>query len=209
MMNSQFLLDHRSQPSPVSATDFFSVPPTQTAVKKSFWSEINPVNAVNSQGPYTFISQKDGYFTEISHAYMYLRVAVLNIDGTPTTHANDVNLVTPANMLGKSFIKQLKFYLNGALATDSSDTYAYQHYITNLLSYGEEHKKNQLYASGYVKSQPPARVGTAEDLGFQARFSESKGSRDIEICTKVRSIGSRLRLRLRLMLVSATLTCFG
>lgn len=117
------LLNESSQISSKTELDLFTVPPTQIAVKRTFWSEVHLQNPCTNEGPYEFKISPDVYMLDLSKNYIYFTFRILKPDGTncQITNANNVpggDLVAPINLFAKTFFKQVKIYINGKLISD-------------------------------------------------------------------------------------------
>ncbi|KAH7721116.1 CBN-RNR-2 protein [Aphelenchoides avenae] len=75
-------------------------------------------------------------------------------------------LVAPIQMLGQSFIRQLKMSINGTEVYDSSTLYPYICYIKNELSYSSNVKDTILAAGGYYRDEA---MDNAASAGFLQR----------------------------------------
>src|SRR5437867_7432923 len=76
------LIDENSTPSTKSELDLFTVPPTQVAIKRSFWAEIYPKNPITDDGPYDFHITPDVYMLDLAKNYVYLTLQVVKPNGT-------------------------------------------------------------------------------------------------------------------------------
>lgn len=118
------LLDASSAPSTKSELDLFTVPPTQVAIRRTFWSEIQLQNPCTNEGPYEFKISPDMYMLDLSKNYIYFVARILKSDGkeckiTKKADGTDEgDLVLPINLLGKTFFRQVKMFLNGKLISD-------------------------------------------------------------------------------------------
>jgi hypothetical protein len=118
------LIDEQSTPSTKSELDLFTVPPTQVAVRRSFWSEIQLQNPCTNDGPYEFKISPDTFMLDLSKNYIYFIARIVKSDDSvcKATKAQDGSdegdLVFPINLLGKTFFKQMKIFLNGKLISD-------------------------------------------------------------------------------------------
>src|SRR5437867_1939264 len=102
------LIDRDSAPSTKSELDLFTVPPTQVAVKRSFWSEIYPKNPITDDGPYEFHLTPDMYMLDLAKNYIYMVIRVVRANGTDCATTIDAqtnvlggDLVFPINLIGK------------------------------------------------------------------------------------------------------------
>jgi hypothetical protein len=117
-------IDELSTPSSKTELDLFTVPPTQVAVRRSFWSEIQLQNPCTNEGPYEFHISPDMYMLDLSKNFIYFTARILKADGSDcaiNVQADGSlagNVVAPINLLGKTFFKQVKVYLNGKLISD-------------------------------------------------------------------------------------------
>ena len=164
------LIDSLSTASTKSELDFFTVPPTQVVVKRGYWDEINLTNPVTDEGPYEFHLPPDPHFIQLNKNYLYMQLSV-----TPGTMpaAADGSIpatpkVAPINLIGKTFLRQVKLFLNGKLVYDSGDKYAYRSFLETELNYNIEAKNSQLQSSLYTRDN---KFDTEENEGFKQRVT--------------------------------------
>lgn len=151
------ILDVTSSPSVFSELDLFTVPPTQVAVERSFTQEIRPLNALSDEGPYEFAVTGNHYFLDMTENLVYLKLKITMENGTnipahaePEAAGNPVgNYVVPINLIGETFFRQVKMFINGKLAYDSGDNYPFLAYILTELNSTETAKRTYLTACGY------------------------------------------------------------
>ena len=184
------LIDENSTPSTKSELDLFTVPPTQVAVKRSFWAEIYPKNPITDDGPYDFHITPDVYMLDLAKNYVYLTLQVVKPNGTDCATTIDAqtgalggDLAFPINLLGKTFFKQIKIYLNNKLISDSGDKYSYRAYLETVLNFSQEAKETQLQAAGYYED------GTSDNLlendGYKKRLARFKDSSVVELMAPI------------------------
>ena len=213
------LLDKNSIPSGKTELEMFSLPPTQIAVREEFWTELHPLNAVNSDGPYEFYSPGDMYFMDLSKNYVYLKLRIRNTngnnlrwnpdpaggaDGDNNPHIED--RVAPIQLIGKTFFKQVKMFLGGKLAYDSGDVYHYRSYLETHLNATQEEKTTLLKVAGYECDTPPDAIDSANNEGFLNRADWFRESREVEfmapisceLCNQEKFLIPRVDLRLEL-----------
>jgi hypothetical protein len=124
--------------------------------------------------------------------YMYMEFSITKKDGTPVTEPanNDDDEEQfssgPLNLLGKTFFKQVKIFLNNKLVYDSGDTYAYRVIAETELNYGEQYKKHQLEASLYEKDIPE-EFDSKENTGWRSRSKWFKDGRRVECMASLHS----------------------
>lgn len=176
------LIESTSTPSTKSELDLFIVPPTQVAMKRGFWEEINPMNPVTNEGPYEFRIPPDPNFMQLSKHFIYMQLSILpraeplKADGTaPPTPA-----IAPINLIGKTFFRQVKLYLNGKQVYDSGDKYAYRAFLETELNYGSEAKNSHLQSALYFKDTPE-KYDSDENEGFKIRTEYFKDKNIVEV----------------------------
>src|SRR5215472_2713015 len=103
-------LDPHSIASTKSELDLFSIPATQVAIKRTFTDVIHTANPVTNEGPYEFRIPADTNFLHLCKHYVYFQLRIVKPDGSDLTAAD--HKVAPINAIGKTFFKQVKFYLN-------------------------------------------------------------------------------------------------
>lgn len=144
------LIDSQSAPSTKTELDLFQLPPTQVAVENSFWKEIQLNSGINNEGPYEFHISPEPQMLQLSKNYLLIEFKIVNADGTDLVGPANAPLVGPINLIGSTFIKQVKLYMNGSEVSDSGDKYAYRAYIETELNYGHDAKESLLQAALYI-----------------------------------------------------------
>ena len=126
------LIDNQSNPSTKTELDLFQVPPTQVAVTDSYWKEVQLTNGINNEGPYEFHISPDPQMLQLSKNYLMIEFKITNADGTALAAAHP--MVGPINLIGSTFIKQVKVFANGTEVFDSGDKYAYRAFLETELN---------------------------------------------------------------------------
>lgn len=176
------IVDSFSIPSTKSELDFFTVPPTQVIIKKGSWDEINPVNPVTNEGPYEFRIPPDPHFLQLSKNYIYMKLSIspkkemVKADGTYPPIPD----IAPINLIGKTFFRQVKLFINGKLIHDSGDKYAFRSFLETELNYGLEAKQSHLQSALYIKDTPEL-YDALENQGFKDRVSYFKDKNIVEV----------------------------
>lgn len=184
------------------------VPPTVTAMQDSQWSEHFPISSLNNNAPIEFIiPPQTERWTDLSQSYLYIKLKVLNQDGTDL--ANDVN-VSPVNNFLHSLFSTIDVYLNNKLITNNSDTYPYRAYIENLLSFNKESKTTHLKGGDLWISDTPGKFEitnlSQQNEGLDERNKVMAGSKSFELCGRLhldvflqeKYLPNGLEIRLRL-----------
>ena len=113
------ILDSSTMPAMKAEVNLFTVPSTQVAVKRSFWSEVHLQNPCTGEGPWNFHIPKDLYYLQLSKNFLYIKFCIVCTDGMVMLNqpaaegAATVDIIRPINLIGKTFIKQAKVFING------------------------------------------------------------------------------------------------
>ena len=176
------LLDKESTPSASSLINLFSVPPTQTVIDHSYWYAAHPVNTVTSDGPYQFHVSSGPDYLQLGKNYLYMKLKITKPNGTALT---EDDCVAPINMLGKTFIKQVKVGVNGKLAFDSGSMYAYRSYLETELNYSSATKQDSMKPALYIKDEPANKIETEENVGYTERAKPFRLSKVVELMAPI------------------------
>ena len=79
------LLDKRSQPAGKSEVDLFSLPPTQVAIERGYWTEIHLKHTLTDPGPFEFHVPADPSFLDLAKNFLFMELKITKKDGTPVT----------------------------------------------------------------------------------------------------------------------------
>lgn len=128
-----------------SELDLWSVPPTQVAIDKTEYEEINTITSTGGNSPLEFeFMATSNYYLDLSQSYLYLKCRVLRNGAafTQTTDdtTEDKDVVIPICGLYSGLFKDVEVYLNGQKISQNNSLYPYKAYIENLLNYGEDVK---------------------------------------------------------------------
>lgn len=161
-----------------SELDLFTLPPTQVAIEKGYWSEYYPQNPVTSTGPYRISVPKDSFMMDLNKNYLYVKLKIVNADGTEIAVGGDGSYpVVPINNLCSSFCQRVILKLSDKEIENCGGLYAYKAYIETLLNYGREAKRTHLQLGLFYKDEPTK----FRDLGSKAMrqrgapFYQNKG----------------------------------
>ena len=171
------LIDAKSNPSTKSELDLFAVPPTQVAIKRGFWEEIQPSNPVTNDGPYDFRIPPDPTYIQLNKNYVYVQMVIKK----PNVPAGvSIPKYAAINLIGKTLFGQVKCWLNNKLAFDSSDKYAYKAFLETELNYGFDAKSSHLQSSLYFK-ESGTDVNTNDNDSFKNRAEFFKDDSIVEV----------------------------
>nr|CAD2202559.1 unnamed protein product [Meloidogyne enterolobii] len=167
-------IDKDSINSITNALDFFQVPPTNVSISSSKVFEILPSNPLTDT-PYHFKIHSSQNYIDLSKIYLFteFRIKKEGDDGRLVKLAATDN-VAPIQLIGQTFINNMRINVNGREIFNSNSLYAYKTYFSHELSYSQGAKSSHLNAAGYYyDSDIKLEDGTA----YNARknlFSSSK-----------------------------------
>lgn len=168
--------------------DLFSLPFTQTSLEKSTFIEIPPISAITDTGPIEFyISGSSEDYIDLNDSYVYLRVKILNADGTNTANAASVGL---SNYPTCSLFSQVDIMMGDRLITQSSNTYPYRGIIECLLNYSEDTLNTQfstaLFCKDTSRHMNDASI-TGRNAGLVKRGEYTENGRIVELIGPIHS----------------------
>ncbi|XP_071948814.1 uncharacterized protein F54H12.2-like [Antedon mediterranea] len=169
-----------------SELDLFSVPPTQTSIKKGQWVQYHPFNSITDTGPVQFnIQGSTEEYVDLSQTMLRVKVKITRGDGTDL-HADDP--VGPTNLLLQSLFNEVDVSLNERLITPSNNTYSYRAMIETLLTYGADAKETHLTGGLFYKDTAgrmdvanPTLDDAAANQGLKKRSQYIRGSRLVDL----------------------------
>jgi hypothetical protein len=170
------LIDKDSAPASNSLLEFFTVPPTSTVIESSYWHACRPVNTLTNSGPYKFMVPAGPDYLHLARNYLYLKFKIVKSDGV-VDRDPDIGTI---NAIGKTFVKQLKVYIEGKQVDDSGDMYAHRAMLETELNYGWPAKVSWLQGCLYAKDTPADKVDSKDNTGWAHRVSKLKNSAVVE-----------------------------
>ena len=176
-------------PGTKSELNLFDVPPTQVVVENSRWNEINLRNACTHTGPYEFHIGPNPQFLHLAKNYLFIELRVVKETGNNLIHAaGDANidpLVGPINIIGKTFLRQVKLSLNGMEVFDSGDKYAYRAFLETELNYGYDARFSHLQSGLYNQDTPENHIDDDQNTGLVARATGFRGSNWVHVMAPI------------------------
>ena len=182
------------------------MPPSQTSLEDSSFTEYHPVLVLTSTGPIEFtISAENSNYIDLVNNFLYVRASVTTSNGADL--AKTAEIAPECNFL-HTLWSQVDVYLNGSLVTQSKKNYPYRAYIENLLSFGQEAKKSQLSTllwhrntSGHFDSCAAANKGYTQRKALAAESKEIDTMRKlhIDLTFQNRYLLNGVEVRLRLI----------
>lgn len=145
-------IDSDSANSITNALDFFQLPPTNVSVSSSKVFEILPSNPLTDT-PYHFKIHSSQNFIDLSKCYLFSEFRIRKEDANGrlvNLEAADQN-VTPIQMIGQTFIRNIRMSINGREVFNTNSLMAYKTYFSHELSFPTAAKDSHLNAAGYYR----------------------------------------------------------
>ena len=168
-------IDPNSIPSVENSLNLFQLPVTSIAFNKSVVRELQPITALDDNGPYTFRIFSDNQFLDLTRTYLYLesKLQKKNDDGDWEAIGNagaDASVSVVQNY-GNSFIKRLDIKINGTEIFSSGTNYAYRAYLNHELFTSTETRRTLSEATCYYQDSNENKRHEVYVLneGFKAR----------------------------------------
>jgi hypothetical protein len=163
-----------------SGFDYFSLPPTQVSINRSYYKEILALSS-STESPHEFKIFSDSQFLDLNKVFLYLKVSIQKLT-TDWVNIAATDECAPVQSFGTSFIKQLRLNINGNDVTDINQ-YHYLTYIKNELTYSADYKNTRLSAAGYY--QDGLDQNSSTNPGHLKRLELAKEGRKFETLTRL------------------------
>ena len=184
----------------------FTLPPTETAyIDTPRYHLEQPVSSIGSGGTIDFII-KSAFedYVDLANSYIDMTVSINKADGQPIEEpgataeaaAKKKAAVFPENYLIGSLFKNVEFYINNTLVSNSDNLYPYRAYLEALLNTDKNVKNEALQLSMFYpdSATPEFRSGEAlihatgtgvTNEGAWIRFKKSKYSTKFQLIGKI------------------------
>uniref|UniRef100_A0A914HAS4 Integrase catalytic domain-containing protein n=1 Tax=Globodera rostochiensis TaxID=31243 RepID=A0A914HAS4_GLORO len=176
-------IDNDSVNSITNALDLFRIPPTNVSVSSSKVFELLTSNPLTDT-PYHFKLHSSQNFIDLSKCYLLteFRIRKENANGQLVNLETGDNAVFPIQMIGQTFIRNIRMSINGREIFNTNSLMAYKTYFSHELSYSTTAKDSHLNAAGYYRDPGP----TLEDgTGCVARRNLFEGSKTAQFIAKI------------------------
>nr|CAD2162463.1 unnamed protein product [Meloidogyne enterolobii]CAD2187383.1 unnamed protein product [Meloidogyne enterolobii] len=167
-------IDRDSINSITNALDFFQVPPTNVSISSSKVFEILPSNPLTDT-PYHFKIHSSQNYIDLSKIYLFTEFQIKKEDADGKLVKIDAaDNVAPIQLIGQTFINNMRISINGREIFNSNSLYAYKSYFSHELSYSTGAKNSHLNASGYYYDSDANLEGGNAFNSRKKLFSSSK-----------------------------------
>jgi hypothetical protein len=174
-------IDNDSINSITNALDFFQIPPTNVSVSSAKVSEILTSNPLTDT-PYHFKIHSSQNYIDLSKCYLLTEFRIRKKIGGVWTNLPANEKVAPIQLIGNTFINNMRISINGREIFNSNSLMAYKSYFSHELSYSMEAKNSHLNAAGYHGDNGDTLEGGA---GFDLRTKLFEKSRTIQFISKI------------------------
>jgi hypothetical protein len=193
-------IDNSSGNTITSALNFFETTPTNVSIANSSYREYLTLNPINST-PYHFKIHPITSYIDLSKCYLFTEMRIMRRKSNGTTVVMEaVDEVAPIQMLGGTFIKNIKVSVNGRETFDSNGfflllflntnvvintlgLYAYKTYMDTELSYPITVKDSFLSCVGYHRDALDQNHKTGD--GWKQRSKSFANSEVVQLMHKL------------------------
>ncbi|KAL3095738.1 hypothetical protein niasHT_024914 [Heterodera trifolii] len=168
-------IDNDSVNSITNALDFFRIPPTNVSVSSSKVFELLPSNPLTDT-PYHFKLHSSQNYIDLSKCYLLteFRIRKENANGQLMDLTIDDENIAPIQMIGQTFIRNIKMSINGREVFNANALMAYKTYFSHELSYSTTAKDSHLNAAGYYRDTGATLETGSGFIQRRDLFAESK-----------------------------------
>lgn len=158
-------IDSSSNVSINSSLNFFQLPPTEVSIARSKIYEILPSNPI-TDFPLHYRLHASSLFSDLNRFYIYteFRIRKEGADGK-LKDLEAADKVAPINMLGLTFMKNMRVSINGREIFNSNGLMPYKTWIDYETSLSRSAKDGWGGSLGYYRDEDKLEEGT----GFDAR----------------------------------------
>ena len=120
----------------LSPLEWFCIPPTQTAVEKTYGVDYQPLTSIRDGAPIEFyIPASTEEYLDLKNTRLHVTCRILKRTGAECA-ATDI--VTPVNDLFNSLWSNVELFLNDRLISHSNNTHGYTSMVSHLIHDSEE-----------------------------------------------------------------------
>nr|CAD2178121.1 unnamed protein product [Meloidogyne enterolobii] len=167
-------IDNDSINSITNALDFFQIPPTNVSISSSKVFEILTSNPLTDT-PYHFKIHASQNYIDLSKCYLFteFRIRKENESGQ-LVNLTVADNISPIQLIGQTFINNMRISVNGREVFNSNSLYAYKTYFSHELSYSQNAKSSHLNAAGYFFNNTTTQEGGLDSIERKRLFENSK-----------------------------------
>lgn len=165
-------IDAQSASSINSSLNFFQLPPTEVSISRSRVYEILPSNAI-TDFPLHFRLHASSLFCDLNRFFIYTEFRIKKESPAGLVDIEAADSVAPINMLGLTFMKNMRVSINGKEIFNSNGLMPYKVWFDHEMSLSKSAKEGWCSSMGYYPDEDKLEEGS----GFDSRkelFANSK-----------------------------------
>ena len=176
-------IDTDSINSITNALDLFTLPPTNVSVSSAKVFEILPSNPLSST-PFHFKIHSSQNYIDLSKCYLFTEFKILKKDGSGKFADLPVNEnVAPVQMIGSTFINNIRITITGREIFNSNSLMAYKTYFSHEFCYSPSAKQSHMGSAGYTLDLDDTSLEAGG--GFDARKAMFAKSKTVQCISKI------------------------
>ena len=120
----------------LSPLEWFCIPPTQTAVEKTYGVDYQPLTSIRDGAPIEFyIPASTEEYLDLKNTRLHVTCRIIKRTGAECA---DTDIVAPVNDLFNSLWSNVELFLNDRLISHSNNTHGYTSMVSHLIHDSEE-----------------------------------------------------------------------
>ena len=120
----------------LSPLEWFCIPPTQTAVEKTYNVDYQPLTSIRHNAPIEFyIPASTEEYIDLKNSQLHLKCRIVRQNGVA---CDATEVVSPVNDFFNSLWSNVELFLNDRLISHSNNTHGYTSIISHLIHDSEE-----------------------------------------------------------------------
>ena len=120
----------------LSPLEWFCIPPTQTAVEKTYGVDYQPLTSIRDGAPIEFyIPASTEEYLDLKNTRLHVTCRIIKRTGAECA---DTDIVVPVNDLFNSLWSNVELFLNDRLISHSNNTHGYTSMVSHLIHDSEE-----------------------------------------------------------------------
>ena len=120
----------------ISPLEWFCLPPTQTAVEKTYNVDYQPLTSIRQNAPIEFyIPASTEEYIDLKNSRLHLKIGIVQANGDD---CDADQVATPVNDIFNSLWSNVELFLNDRLISHSNNTHGYTSIISHLIHDSEE-----------------------------------------------------------------------
>lgn len=165
-----------------SELDLFNIPPTQTSIENSYWTQYKPISSLTNDGPIEFVipGNSDEYL-DLPHTLLYIKASFRTDAALGPDNAALVAQVGPVNNFLHTLFSQVDVSLNRQPISPPNSNYAYRAYLETLLNYGPAAKHSHLQTVLWYDDTPGKMNDFTENNGLVKRRNLLNSDKSIDL----------------------------